>query len=51
MTVFSLCVQAEAVGVGLGAVNAALREYQAAWDAMVDSWLVIRIGDPQWVYR
>jgi pantothenate kinase-related protein Tda10 len=42
--------QAEAVAPGLGAVNAALRAYEAAWDRQVDSWLVVRIDDPSWVY-
>jgi hypothetical protein len=42
--------QAEAVAPGLGAVNAALRGYRAAWDAAVDAWLVVRIGDPAWVF-
>ncbi len=29
------------------AVNQELRAYKAAWDDLVDSWLVIRIQDPQ----
>lgn len=40
-----------------GGVEAALQEvdrqlaaYQEAWDSLVDSWLVIRIADPQWVF-
>ena len=28
-------------------INGLLRDYQSAWDSVVDSWLVIRIGDPQ----
>lgn len=31
----------------LPVVNEQLRGYRAAWDELVDSWLVIRIGDPQ----
>jgi len=42
---------AEAVDPSLVAVNAALRAYEAAWDAHVDSWLVVRIGDPNWVFK
>ncbi|KXZ53368.1 hypothetical protein GPECTOR_7g1264 [Gonium pectorale] len=42
---------AAAVDPALAAVNAALRSYRAAWDDLVDSWLVVRIGDPQWVYQ
>ncbi|KAG2433766.1 hypothetical protein HXX76_008127 [Chlamydomonas incerta] len=35
----------------LPVVNEQLRGYRAAWDELVDSWLVIRIGDPQWVFK
>ncbi|GLC45781.1 hypothetical protein PLESTB_001156700 [Pleodorina starrii] len=42
---------AEAVEPALAAVNEHLTSYRAAWDELVDSWLVIRIGDPQWVYQ
>lgn len=28
-------------------VNKQLEAYQEAWDGLVDSWLVIRIADPQ----
>jgi pantothenate kinase-related protein Tda10 len=34
----------------LVAVNQQLRQYKAAWDVVVDSWLVIRMADPQWVF-
>jgi D-glycerate 3-kinase len=34
----------------LAPVDAALRAYEAAWDRFVDSWLVVRVGDPRWVY-
>lgn len=44
-------MQAAAVDPALGAVNAALRAYEAAWDSHVDSWLVVRIGDPTWVFK
>ncbi|EFJ45240.1 hypothetical protein VOLCADRAFT_94435 [Volvox carteri f. nagariensis] len=42
---------AEAVEPALAAVNEQLRSYRTTWDELVDSWLVIRIGDPQWVYK
>jgi hypothetical protein len=38
---------AAAADPALAEVNARLGAYEAAWDAAVDSWLVIRIGDPQ----
>eukprot|EP00879_Flechtneria_rotunda_P015702 GHRR01016424.1.p1 GENE.GHRR01016424.1~~GHRR01016424.1.p1 ORF type:complete len:355 (+),score=81.51 GHRR01016424.1:153-1217(+) len=41
---------AAAVEQSLVEVNSRLGAYQEAWDNLVDSWLVIRIGDPQWVY-
>ena len=28
-------------------VNSFLKSYKAVWDELVDSWLVIQIGDPQ----
>eukprot|EP00873_Tetraselmis_striata_P028065 jgi/Tetstr1/448329/TSEL_035613.t1 len=40
-----------AVDANLLPVNAALRGYQEAWDSWVDSWLVIRVDDPQYVYK
>lgn len=42
---------AAAVDPALVQVNQFLRAYKAAWDDLVDSWLVVRIGDPQWVYQ
>ncbi|GLI64652.1 hypothetical protein VaNZ11_007980 [Volvox africanus] len=42
---------AAAVEPALVAVNEHLKSYKAAWDELVDSWLVVRIGDPQWVYK
>ncbi|KAF8058124.1 hypothetical protein HT031_005784 [Scenedesmus sp. PABB004] len=41
---------AAAVEPALAEVDAALAAYGDAWDALVDSWLVIRIADPQWVF-
>ena len=38
--------EAKVVDKDLVAVNRLLRQYQGAWDSLVDSWLVIRIGDP-----
>ncbi|KAG1670117.1 hypothetical protein FOA52_013693 [Chlamydomonas sp. UWO 241] len=42
---------ARSVDPDLVKVNACLRQYAGTWDALVDSWLVVRIGDPQWVYK
>lgn len=39
-----------AIDPSLLPVNAALRAYKAAWDAYVDSWLVIQVDDPNFVY-
>lgn len=41
---------AAAVEPAMAKVNEALAAYKEAWDSAVDSWLVIRIGDPQWVF-
>lgn len=38
---------AAAVEPALAEVDARLAGYEGAWDAAVDAWLVIRIGDPQ----
>ena len=37
----------EAVDSNLLPINEALRSYEEAWDKWVDSWLVIRVDDPQ----
>eukprot|EP00798_Chlamydomonas_sp_ICE-L_P021504 gene21504-28486_t len=42
--------EAAALDPSLPPVNACLRSYKEAWDSYVDSWLVVRIGDPQWVF-
>eukprot|EP00200_Dunaliella_tertiolecta_P002230 CAMPEP_0202351190 /NCGR_PEP_ID=MMETSP1126-20121109/7943_1 /ASSEMBLY_ACC=CAM_ASM_000457 /TAXON_ID=3047 /ORGANISM="Dunaliella tertiolecta, Strain CCMP1320" /LENGTH=376 /DNA_ID=CAMNT_0048943275 /DNA_START=154 /DNA_END=1284 /DNA_ORIENTATION=- len=39
------------VDPSLVGVNAFLKAYRHVWDEMVDSWLVIQIGDPQWVFK
>lgn len=39
------------VDPALAAVNQQLTAYQAAWDELVDSWLVIRIKSPQVVFK
>lgn len=39
------------VDADLVSINEKLREYEAAWDAYVDSWLVVKVGAPEWVYR
>jgi pantothenate kinase-related protein Tda10 len=38
---------ASGVEAALGEVDRQLAAYQEAWDSLVDSWLVIRISDPQ----
>ena len=38
---------AAAVEPALAEVDRRLGDYEAAWDSLVDSWLVIRIADPQ----
>ncbi|GFR49593.1 hypothetical protein Agub_g11661 [Astrephomene gubernaculifera] len=43
--------EAAVVDPHLPAVNQLLGGYRAAWDEQVDCWLVIKIGDPQWVYE
>jgi D-glycerate 3-kinase len=40
-----------AVDADLLPVDAALRAYEGAWDSAVDAWLVIRVDDPNCVYR
>jgi D-glycerate 3-kinase len=45
------CPQVSKVDPALVAVNQALKGYQSAWDDLVDSWLVVRIGNPDWVYK
>ncbi|KAG2438369.1 hypothetical protein HYH02_010824 [Chlamydomonas schloesseri] len=47
----SSAAQLAAIDPALPVVNEQLRGYRAAWDELVDSWLVIRIGDPQWVFK
>eukprot|EP00892_Ulva_mutabilis_P004232 jgi/Ulvmu1/2180/UM013_0025.1 len=42
---------AAAVDPGLREVNEWLRGYKRAWDAFVDSWLVIEVADAQWVFQ
>ena len=41
---------AAAVHPGLGAVNAALRTYEAAMESRVDAWVVVRVAEPNWVF-
>ena len=36
----------KAVDKDLVVVNRLLRQYQGAWNSLVNSWLVIRIGKP-----
>lgn len=40
---------ASAADPHLAQVDAALSAYAPALDALVDSWLVVRVGDPAWV--
>ncbi len=34
----------------LVSINEKLKAYEAAWDAHVDAWLVVKVGSPEWVY-
>jgi len=40
-----------AVDEDLVPVNRALRGYEDAWDSWINSWLVVRVDDPQCVYE
>lgn len=31
-------------------INEKLGAYESAWDSHVDSWLVVKVGSPDWVY-
>lgn len=42
--------RAREVSPELVPVNERLREYHGRWDAYVDSWMVIQVSDPQWVF-
>lgn len=42
--------QAKRVDPDLPRVNAFLKGYRKAWDSYVDSWLVIKVGDPQFSF-
>ena len=39
------------ISADLVSINQKLRDYEAAWDARVDAWLVVKVGSPEWVYR
>ena len=39
------------ISADLVSINQKLRDYEAAWDAHVDAWLVVKVGSPEWVYR
>ena len=39
------------VSTDLVSINEKLRDYEAAWDAHVDAWLVVKVGTPEWVHR
>ncbi len=41
---------AAAVEPALVEVDRRLAAYKEAWDSACDAWLVVRIGDPQWVF-
>ncbi|MEW5306033.1 MAG: hypothetical protein WDW38_009971 [Sanguina aurantia] len=53
MSGFSPLPEAEvaAVDPALVPVNRQLAGYKEAWDQWVDNWLVVRIEDPQWVFK
>ena len=40
-----------ALNPDLVSVNKALRQYEAAWDSLVDSWIVIQVDEPDWVFQ
>ena len=39
------------VNADLVSIDEKLRDYEAAWDAYVDAWLVVKVGTPEWVQR
>lgn len=39
------------ISADLVSINQKLRDYEVAWDAHVDAWLVVKVGSPEWVYR
>ncbi|BDA43365.1 D-glycerate 3-kinase, chloroplastic [Coccomyxa sp. Obi] len=41
----------QTVDADLVSINEKLKEYEAAWDKCVDSWLVVKVGEPEWVYK
>lgn len=42
---------AAAVDPDLVPVNEKLRQYESAWDAYADVWLVVNVPDPNCVYK
>eukprot|EP00803_Ostreobium_quekettii_P011031 evm.model.scf_2906.1 EVM.evm.TU.scf_2906.1 scf_2906:14138-16793(-) len=43
--------EAVRVDADLGIVNEALKDYKNAWDSFVDCWLVVKVQDPEYVFR
>jgi len=43
--------EAAAVDPSLTPVNEKLREYESAWDMHADVWIVVRVPDPNCVYK
>lgn len=43
--------EAASVDQNLVPVNAFLQAYKSAWDSAVDSWLVVKVNDPQYAYK
>jgi D-glycerate 3-kinase len=43
--------QAASVDQNLIPVNAFLQAYKSAWDSAVDSWLVVKVKDPEYAYK
>lgn len=43
--------KAVSVDPDLGVVDGFLKGYKSAWDSFVDTWLVIRVADPQFSYK
>lgn len=42
---------AAAIHPDMREVNEWLQQYRGAWDAYVDTWLVIEVADAQWVFK
>jgi D-glycerate 3-kinase len=43
--------EAKKVEEPLGMVDECLKAYKGQWDAHVHAWLVIKVGNPEWVFK